>query len=289
MSIVVMISLSLATVTALLYVGALMRYVVSYEGIFEHLPANEHPFKCLYALGYALLEKVHFNYENRYARKLYKEIDVVLGKKYADFYLRVNLSGKVSLSLLLIPMVLILYALLQSPAIIIIYGLAEFVVIYYFDMKVSDEMKKRQFEIDRDLPSIISKLTLLVNAGMILKEAWSEVSHTGTSTLYVEMQQAVIQMQNGISEEDAYKEFSERCMSQKVKKFVGTLAQNIKKGNKDLVSYLKGQSEIAWTEKKEFIKQQGEIASSKLLIPIGIMFIGIIVMIVVPIFANFSF
>ena len=36
------------------------------------------------------------------------------------------------------------------------------------------------------------------------------------------------------------------------------------------------------------VRQQGETASNKLLIPIGIMFIGILIIVIVPVFASFG-
>lgn len=289
MEMIVFIVMIAATLSTVLYCIGLQKCTGLYEYIFDTLDEKEHPFKCLYPLGYGILEKIQFDYNGNYAKKMKRDIAVVLGKKYADFYLRVNLSGTVGAALLVIPLSLLLYGLLQSPVTIVLFFMLEFLAVYYFQMQISDVMKKREMEISRDLPNIISKLTLLVNAGMILREAWIQVSMTGKTTLYEEMKRSVENMNNGMSEIDAYMEFADRCQSNKVKKFVSTLEQNVSKGNKDLVSYLKEQSQIAWSEKKEFVRQQGEKASSKMLIPIGIMFVGILIMIVVPIFANFSF
>lgn len=41
-----------------------------------------------------------------------------------------------------------------------------------------------------------------------------------------------------------------------------------------------------WEEKKHLVKRKGEAANSKLLLPIGMIFIGILVMIMVPAFVN---
>ena len=62
--------------------------------------------------------------------------------------------------------------------------------------------------------------------------------------------------------------------------------QNLSKGNSELVEYLKQQGKESWENKKHNVRRQGEKASSKLLIPIGIMFIGILIIVVVPIFGN---
>ncbi len=285
----VMVVMAVATIATFLYIFQLNRCTKTYGYIFEGLSDQEHPLKCVYPLGYGILECLHFNFDSNHAKKMKRDIAIVLGRKYADFYLRVNLSGKAGTAMLVIPVSLVLYGLLQSPVVIVLFFLLEFLAFYYFQMQISDVMKKREMEISRDLPSIISKITLLVNAGMVLREAWAQVAQTGETTLYKEMQHAVEDMNNGMSEVDAYMDFSQRCQSAKVRKFISTVEQNVSKGNKDLVAYLKEQSQIAWTEKKEYVRQQGETASSKMLIPIGIMFVGILIMVIVPIFANFSF
>lgn len=49
---------------------------------------------------------------------------------------------------------------------------------------------------------------------------------------------------------------------------------------------LRKQSSEVWESRKHQVRQLGAKASSKLLFPICIMFIGILIMIMVPIFAN---
>ena len=49
---------------------------------------------------------------------------------------------------------------------------------------------------------------------------------------------------------------------------------------------LKNQNDELWETKKQNVLQQGEVASSKLLIPIMIMFVGILIMVMGPIMTN---
>jgi tight adherence protein C len=157
------------------------------------------------------------------------------------------------------------------------------VTFYYADTKITDIINQREEEIIRDFVEMVSKLTLLINAGMITREAWTEISNTGSGTLYEEMQNAVVEMQNGVSEIDAYIGFGNRCGVQLVKKFTSMLVQNLSKGNRELVEFLKKETEICWEEKQHLVKRQGEEATNKLMIPLSMIFIGIFVMILVPI------
>ena len=45
-------------------------------------------------------------------------------------------------------------------------------------------------------------------------------------------------------------------------------------------------NEESWEEKKHRAKRKGETAGTKLMIPLMIMFVGILFMIIVPIFSN---
>ena len=119
-----------------------------------------------------------------------------------------------------------------------------------------------------------------------MREAWAEVAYTGDSALYQEMQRAVDEMNNGVSDVDALFNFGTRCIIPEIKKFTSTIVQGLVKGNSELVYMLQEQSKEVWSAKKQDVKRQGAKASSKLLIPILIMFIGILIMIVVPIFTN---
>ena len=64
------------------------------------------------------------------------------------------------------------------------------------------------------------------------------------------------------------------------------LVQNLTKGNHELVSFLKQTSTESWEERKNIVKRKGEAAATKLMLPIGIMFVGLLIMIVVPIFTK---
>ena len=93
-------------------------------------------------------------------------------------------------------------------------------------------------------------------------------------------------MNNGQSEIDAIYGFGNRCIIPEIKKFTSTIIQGLTKGNRELVAMLQEQSKEVWQMKKQLVRREGEKAASKLLIPICIMFLGILIMILVPIFTN---
>ena len=58
------------------------------------------------------------------------------------------------------------------------------------------------------------------------------------------------------------------------------------KGNAELSIMLTEQSKEVWQMKKQLVRREGEKAASKLLLPICVMFIGILIMILIPILSN---
>ena len=128
---------------------------------------------------------------------------------------------------------------------------------------------------------MISKLALMTNAGMILREAWELIAYGDETAVYKEMQKTVEDMRNGMSEIDAYHAFGKRCVIPEIKKFSATIIQGVTKGSSELVLMLQDQNKEIWEAKK-----QGEKAASKLLFPMVVMFLGILIMIMIPIFSN---
>ena len=156
--------------------------------------------------------------------------------------------------------------------------------IVYLDLTLQDKLTARRQELVLDLPQVLSKLTLLVNSGMVLREAWRRVSVTGDRVLYKEMQNTSLEIENGVMESDAYRNFADRCNVKEIRKFASLIIQNLKKGNEELAYFLKDLSDEMWEVKKNEVKQKGEKANSKLLFPMMLIFIGILLMILVPVF-----
>lgn len=267
----------------LLYAGG-KKYGIFIQGI-----SGDYKLKEIYPAGFYLLELIHYPYKFKLDLKRKKQCNIIYGEQYGEFYFRLNYAQKASTMLLMLGVALLLCSQATSPIIYLSIPLFVLIGYQYYDKQILNITELRDNEIERDFADIISKLTLLINAGMIVTDAWVKVSETGDSTIYEEMKKSVVDIQNGMSSDEAYMKFADRCMSTKIKKIMAAIIQNNSKGNSELVDYLMEQTAQCWEEKKQYLKVQGEKASGKLLIPIMIMFAGIIIMIVVPIFGNMSF
>lgn len=259
---------------------------LSKASIFAPLDEKEYPLKEIYFVGYAVSETIKYQYKSKNDREARKNLEVLYDAKYADYYLRVIMSQRLTMAMTVFVLSFILYGFADSAAMLLIGFMFSGLAYYYFGTVTKNKITKRSDEMLSDFSEVVSKLALLTNAGMILREAWEEVAYTGENALYKEMQYAVDEMNNGVAEVDAIYNFGIRCIIPEIKKFTSTIVQGIIKGNGEISSMLLTQSNEVWALKKQNVRRQGEKAASKLLIPICIMFVGILVMVIVPIFTN---
>lgn len=257
-----------------------------HNSMFDVLEEKEYPFKEIYGLGYAVLETIKYSYKSKGDRKLRQQLDVLYGDKYCEYYLRVIHSQQITLAMTVLVIAFALYGF-SSEILALVVGLVfAGLAYYYFGTVTKKKILKRSEELLHDFSEVVSKLALLTNAGMILREAWQEVAFGGEGVIYTEMQTAVNEMNNGVADVDAIYNFGSRCIIPEIKKFTSTIVQGITKGNSELTMMMQEQSKEVWQLKKQLVRREGEKAASKLLIPICIMFVGILIMILIPIFTN---
>ena len=171
--------------------------------------------------------------------------------------------------------------------IISVFGLLGAALAYYYvDSKIGEVMADRENEIMFDFSDMVSKMALLITTGMITREAWDEIAYSQDGVLYDEMRAASVDMQNGASEIDAYIAFGNRCANQDIRKFISMLVQNLQKGNRELADFLRAETAIVWEEKKNIVKRRGEAANNKLMLPLGLILVGVFIMIIVPVVSN---
>ena len=232
------------------------------------------------------MELIHYDMSSEHAIAQIKKISEIKGRKYAAYYYYVMAGEKITYAVTLLPFVLLLAALGNSVA-ALLFGIVFIgLLIWYLNEKTKDMLVGRRDELLRNFPQVLSKLTLLVNSGMVLRDAWRNVAENGNGILYEEMRLTCKEMNMGISELDAYQNFAERCEVKEIKRFTSSIAQNMVKGNAELTKFLREMSDEMWNEKKNIVKRQGEAADSKLLIPTVLIFIGILIVIMVPMLSS---
>lgn len=163
------------------------------------------------------------------------------------------------------------------------------------DMDLDKKIQERNSQMMDDYAEIISKLTLLVGAGMSVVSAWKKIAKDYQRKkaegmmvhfAYEEMTYTMYEMDSGITENRCYQHFADRVKIQKYVKLVSLLEQNIKMGTSGLIEDLKRESSEAFTERKNLAEKKGEEAATKLLLPMFLMLLIVMVVIMVPAFMS---
>lgn len=145
---------------------------------------------------------------------------------------------------------------------------------------------KRQEELIRSYPVMVSKLNMLLGTGMTIRNAWERIvdSSDSEAAVYEEMNKTLVEMRGGISEGEAYERFGKRCELTTYMKLGALLSQNLRKGSKGIADILKVESIQAFENRKSLAKQRGEEAGTKLLMPMMGMLAVVLIMVMVPAF-----
>ncbi len=182
-----------------------------------------------------------------------------------------------------------------SLYILIISMIAALAVYFGKDSELEKQVKIREREMLIDYPEIVSKLTLLIGAGLTVKAAFEKTfcdyvkSHKGKmSYAYEEMMITVNCMKSGIPEYEAYLDFGKRCAVKRYVKLGALLSQNIKKGSRELLTELEAEVKEAFEDRKAMAKRLGEEAGTKLLGPMAMMLSVVMIIVIVPAFLSFS-
>lgn len=260
-----------------------------FDEYLEPLDPKDFIFIEIFGVGFKILKIIKFDFKTSIARKTRDQVTALYGEKYADYYLQVYYAQKISLSYFSFAAITAVAAMMDGTNKILFFvlGIVVFAVVYYFYSFATDrKIKTRSEQFALEFPNAVSTIALLVNSGMILRDAWKEVAFSGESLLCYEMRKVNEDIANGVTEADALYAFANRCITPEIKKFTSMIVQGLEKGSKDLSDALQNQNSELWESKKQKTLKKGELASSKLLVPLLIMFLGILILIMVPVMSN---
>ena len=158
--------------------------------------------------------------------------------------------------------------------------------------KQKDVLKARQESMRLDYSDIVSKLSILVGAGMSVRQAWDTICMryladrknglTKEKPAYEEMVATSHEMQDGRSERAAFQNFSERIGVGEYHRLSRILVQSIQKGAKGICGMLQQEATDAFESRKLLARKLGEQASTKMMIPLMLMLGIVMAMIMVP-------
>lgn len=165
---------------------------------------------------------------------------------------------------------------------------------YQKDQEIHKQTEIRKKQLQESFPDFISKLILLLEAGMSIRGAFFRIGEDyrkkndgKRNYLYEELLYVCRRMKNGLTEKEGYELLGRRCDISCYKKLSGLLIQHLQKGGSSILESLREESVRASEEEKRIIQKKGEEMGTKLLFPMILMLGIVMVFIMVP--ALFSF
>lgn len=281
--------LIIGTVLAALFV-ILLLVGQKYNNLIDALQGDDFPLKEIYVVGIVLQNVGIFRLNGKLAEVLREKTKLIYTRKYSEFYTRIIWAQAISMGMLCCTFCFLVAGLIPEMAFLMgVMGVVMAILPgYYFINHVSDLVSSRQNACDKEFPNVISKLALLVNSGVILHEAWQIVSYGNEGEFYDLMKASCMEMQNGKSDIEAIHEFGVQTSSDTIKKFTSALIQSIERGGGELSSFLSNQSKEIWDHTRQIMLQKGEKAAGALLMPIALMFMGVMFIVIVAAMQSFS-
>lgn len=164
------------------------------------------------------------------------------------------------------------------------------------DEKIKKELEERKKQMLLDYSEIVSKLSLLLGAGMTIRMSLEKIARDYDSKrkkggeqryAYNEILYICREMQGGMSEHAAIDMLGNRCQIPCYMKLCTLLQQNLKKGSGGMAQSLSYEVGLAFEERKNIARKFGEEAGTKLLFPMILMLVIVMVVLVVPAFMSF--
>lgn len=181
----------------------------------------------------------------------------------------------------------------QMPLLILISIIAVICLMLYQEERLKAQLKQRTEQLLHDYPGFVYRMVLMLGAGMTSRRSWYQLMEDYEKEgggqekwLYKELRYAHIQMQSGVPEIQAYIEFGKRTELHQYIKFMQLLSQYIRRGSRGMEGLMLQEAEEAEKQRRDFAKQMGEMAGTKLLLPMILLLVIVLMIVMVPAFLS---
>ncbi len=153
-----------------------------------------------------------------------------------------------------------------------------------FNEKNKKKIKDREEELKNGYTEFVGRFVILLGAGLSISAVWKklEISFASNKSLSEEIRLTLWETNNGKTEREAYENFGKRIGGTQYAKFVSVINQSLKLGSGQLLARLEAESEAAMFERRNKAKVMGEMADTKLLMPMMLQLVFIMLIIMVP-------
>ncbi len=251
-----------------------------YKGMLVGLDVGDFPLSGLYTVGLAWSYGKLLKFDGKIRDTLIAQAKLLYDPQYAEYYATLVWAQTITFVHIFLAFGFLLAGL--ADFMFLLLALAIFAVVfgYAFLTRMKEALSTRQSACIAELLEVVSTMALLINSGMVLRDAWHTIAYGKEGVIYDLMRDACVNIENGMPEVEAYHKFGVLSNCAEVKKFIGSLVQGADKGGKDLSLFLVAQSSEMWELKKQLMLQKGEAAASKLLMPTALIFVGIMLLVV---------
>ena len=184
----------------------------------------------------------------------------------------------------------------SSSMIFLPIGVIICIILFFSTSKeLNSKIRLRNDQMLSDYPEIVSKLLLLSNAGLNIRNAFNKITddyYKGLSGddiphyAYEELSITLNSLNSGKSETTAYTDYGKRCQLMPYMKLGSLLEQNLNKGAKEMRFHLNSEVKNAFQNYKAETITKSKQAETKLIFPMILILIVIMLLIMVPSFMN---
>ncbi|MCD7739079.1 MAG: type II secretion system F family protein [Lachnospiraceae bacterium] len=261
----------------------------------------------LTAFGYQILVELKLDGNNDMIRKLTRDCEIsgygkldysqeTNGKKNSSiyaFYMIACCVGYVYAGVMLaLFLVIVMLAAGREMTNVLIFALVGLLLPSVLGIipitSLQDKTAKRQEEIDMDFANILSKMALLSMANMTIIRMSEEAARSGEGVAYLELRRTVREIGQSVSVTKAFADMQRRCDNHYLDKLVSLISKSAEAGNANLAEDIRAINSECWLDKKHQSRRMAEKVQNKLFIPTMLMFIGILVVILVPAMSGLS-
>lgn len=167
-----------------------------------------------------------------------------------------------------------------------------FIYSHYFG-KLDTRRKERKEQAEGSYTEFVTKLSLLLAAGSSVRQAFVRLAEEYEKTrgpkfvLTKELKVTKQELDNGSSEPVVYEAFGRRIGGLAYRRMTSLLARNVSKGVQGLGDLLLQEAKEVMAQERANIRQKGEQAGTKLLLPMMGLLILVFAILLVPAFQSF--
>ncbi|MDF2667768.1 MAG: type secretion protein [Paenibacillus sp.] len=153
-------------------------------------------------------------------------------------------------------------------------------------------IKRKKQAIVLELPDLLNRMTLLLNAGETVQGAFLRCASNrflpgdSIESARSPLQKEIALLASGIQNREPFhllmERLSKRCAVQEISVFTTTVLMNYKRGGDSFVLALKALSSEMWERRKAITRTLGEEASSKLIFPMLLIFLVVMTIVAAP-------